>query len=445
MNKNIKHIIAATLVIGAFSEVVPAGNGLNSFKGFGLGAVKAEAYTYKGAGSGELKSLNLYRGSGSELEIRSSYYGKEVDLTSKKDYYVELNGSDGVEIDAEVEGDDYVAKVFTSAAKDAKAYDIGDFIKVDSSSANIYIRTYKSEDDFKDARDDDNVTKCSKTYVIHVKKPDVNSDEELDAEDVLLKSIYLSDGDIDFSKKKTNYDVKVNEDVDDIVVRAKPDDDDYLVDINGDAVDEDGNYEKTVKLDKGNNEIKITVEGDDDKTTYTLNVYRGKLSSSDTVNNSASSDNNSSSILYSTGKYNTWQQVNGKWQYIDGIGQVMKNKWWFDSTSGNNYYLDENGFRKTGWLLNNNKWYYFDNDGVLQKDWKNINGKWYNLGKAGVMQIGWIQDSDKKWYFLDSNGVMRTGWTQMPNGSWYYLNENGEMLYNTTVDGYTLNKNGVMV
>lgn len=438
MNKNIKNIIAATLVISAFSAIVPTSGNI------GFGTVKAGAYTYKGAGNGELKSLKLYRGSGSELELRSSYYGKEVELTSKKDYYVELNGSDGIEIDAEVEGDDYVAKLFTSGAKDAKAYDIGDFIKVDSSSANIYIRTYKSEDDFKDADADDDVTKCSKTYIIHVKKPEVNSDEELDAEDVMLKSIYLSDGNIDFTKKKTNYDVNVDEDVEEIIVRAKPDDDDDFVEINGDSVEEDDNYEKTVKLDKGNNIIKITVEGDDDETTYTLNIYRGKLDSS-TINSNTIESNSSSGILYSAGKYNTWQQVNGKWQYIDGIGQVSKNKWWFDSDSGNNYYLDENGFRKTGWLLNNNKWYYFDNDGVMQKDWKNINGTWYNFGKAGVMQKGWFQDSNRNWYYLGDDGAMRTGWIQVSNGNWYYMDGDGKMLYSTTVDGYTLDKNGVMM
>ena len=40
---------------------------------------------------------------------------------------------------------------------------------------------------------------------------------------------------------------------------------------------------------------------------------------------------------------------------------------------------------------------------------------------------------------------MQTGWVQISNGNWYYLNSNGEMLYSTTVDGYTLDKNGVMV
>ena len=203
MNKNIKHIIAATLVISAFSAIVPAGS-------TGFGAVEANASVNKNAGNGELKSLNLYRGSGSELELRKSYYGNEVDLSSAKDYYVELTGSEGIEVNAEVEGDGYVVKVFDSAANDAKPYDIGDFIKLGTGNSNIYIRTYRSADDFSDAYDDEKVSRCVNTYVIHVRKPEVVSDEELDVQDVYLKSIYLSDGTIDFNKNKTISDKQTN-------------------------------------------------------------------------------------------------------------------------------------------------------------------------------------------------------------------------------------------
>lgn len=436
MNKNIKHIIAATLVISAFSAIVPAGS-------TGFGAVEANASVNKNAGNGELKSLNLYRGSGSELELRKSYYGNEVDLSSAKDYYVELTGSEGIEVNAEVEGDGYVVKVFDSAANDAKPYDIGDFIKLGTGNSNIYIRTYRSADDFSDAYDDEKVSRCVNTYVIHVRKSEPVSDEELDVEDVYLKSIYLSDGTIDFNKNRTKYDVNVDEDVDQIVVRVKPNDDDYSVEIGDYSVTEDDDYETTIKLDKGDNTIKIKVEGDDDDITYTLNVYRGKTSSS--TSNKVEEDNSSSSILASGSKYNTWQTVDGKRQYIDGIGQPVKGKWWFDVNTGKSYYFDENGYMATGWTLDNNKWYYFDQNGDMKTGWQSINGKWYNFGKAGVMQTGWIQDSDKKWYYLDSDGAMKTGWVQMSNGDWYYLDSNGEMLYSTTVDGYTLDKNGVMI
>ncbi|WP_294394499.1 cadherin-like beta sandwich domain-containing protein [uncultured Clostridium sp.] len=443
MNKNIKHIITATLVISAFSAIVPAKNISNETGRVGFGLVQANASVNKNAGNGELKSLNLYRGSGSELELRKSYYGNEVDLSSSKDYYVELTGSEGIEINAEVKGDGYVVKIFDSAANDAKPHDSGDFIKVGTGTQNIYVRTYRSEDDFRDAYDDKKVSRCVNTYVIHVRKAEVVSDEELDSEDVYLKSIYLSDGTIDFNRNKTNYNVNVNEDVEQIVIRVKPNDNNHSVEIGDHSVTEDDDYEADVKLDKGDNIIKIKVEGDDDDITYTLNINRGK--NSDSTSNAVSGDKNSSSLLVSNGKYNTWQTVNGKRQYIDGIGQPMKSKWFFDVNTGKSHYLNEDGFMVTGWNLDNNKWYYFDQSGDMKTGWQNINGKWYNLGKSGVMQTGWIQDSGKKWYYLDEEGVMQTGWVQISNGNWYYLNSNGEMLYSTTVDGYTLDKNGVMV
>ena len=42
-------------------------------------------------------------------------------------------------------------------------------------------------------------------------------------------------------------------------------------------MEENEDYQKTVKLEKGNNIIKIHVESDDDDRTYTLNVYRGNI------------------------------------------------------------------------------------------------------------------------------------------------------------------------
>lgn len=444
MNKNIKHIIAATLVISAFSAIIPAGRGIDSTGSVGLGAVEANASVNKKAASGELKSLNLYRGTGSELKLRKSYYGDEVDLSSAKDYYVKLDGSEGIDVNAEVEGDGYVVKIFDSAAGDAKPHDSGEFIKVGEGTQNIYIRTYRSEEAFRDAYDDDKVSRCVNTYVIHVRKGEVISDEELNAEDAYLKSIYLSDGIIDFKKDKTQYDVKVDENVEQLIVRVKPDDDDDSVEIGDYSVTKDDDYEATIKLDKGDNVIKIKVKGDrNDEITYTLNVNRGKIT--DSAANTTVKDDKDLNTLYSSDKYNTWQNVNGKLIYIDGIGQPIKGKWWFDVNTGKNHYFDENGFMAVGWTLDNDKWYYFDQNGDMKLGWQSINGKWYNFGQSGVMQKGWIQDSNKKWYYLDSDGAMKTGWVQMSNGKWYYLDSNGEMLYSTTVDGYTLDKNGVMI
>ena len=417
MHKKIKHIIAATLIIGAVSGVLPAND-------FILGSIRASAATYTGASNGELSSLTITRSTGSKIELRDSYSGDEISLTSKNDYYIELTGADGFEISAEVKGSGYVVKEFTSASKTEKGEDVGEYISIDSTYANIYLRTYKSEDAYEEAYDDGDVTDCEETYIIHVKKPSVSSDEEEDIERVYLRSLYLSDGNISFSKKETSYDLSVNEDVDEIVVRATPEDDDDLVEINDSSVDEDGDYKKTVSLDKGNNTITIYVENDDDDITYTLNVYRGKAATTTTSTNSGAQ---TFTIQNSTGNFDAWQRIDGKWKYLDGTGNVLKNQWWFDKSNGINYYLKEDGERVTGWLYNNNNWYYFNENGEMKTGWVNVNKNWYYLNKSGAMKMGWLEDATGNWYYLDNSGAMKTGWIEDTAGKWYYLDSTGKM------------------
>ena len=415
MHKKIKHIIAATLIIGAVSGVLPAND-------FILGSIRASAATYTGASNGELSSLTITRSTGSEIELRDSYSGDEVSLTSKNDYYIELTGADGFEMSAEVKGSGYVVKVFTSSGKTEEGEDVGEYISVDSTYANIYLRTYKSEDAYKEAYDDGDVTDCEETYVIHVKKPSVSSDEEEDTERAYLRGLYLSDGSISFSKKETSYNLSVSEDVDEIVVRATPEDDDDLVEINDSSVDEDDNYEKTVSLDKGNNTITIYVENDEDDITYTLNIYRGK-----TTTTSANSGAQTFTIQNSAGNFDAWQRIDGKWKYVDGTGNVLKNQWWFDKNTGINYYLKEDGERATGWLYNNNNWYYFNENGEMKTGWINVNKNWYYLNNSGAMKMGLLEDATGNWYYLDNSGAMKTGWVEDSTGKWYYLDSTGKM------------------
>ena len=428
MHKKIKHIIAVSLVIGAISCVLPSDN-------FIFGSVEAHASTYKGAGNGELSSLTITRSTGSELELRDSYYGDEKSLTTQKDYYVELTGADGFEISAEVKGSGYVVKQFTSEGKTEKGENVGEYIDVDSSYETVYLRTYKTEDAYKKAYDNGDVTNCEKTYVIHVKKPVVNSDVEEDTDHAYLANIHLSNGSIGFSKKQTDYNLSVDEDVDEVVVKATPENDDDLVEINDNSVDEDDDYEKTVSLDKGNNIIKIYIENDDDDdATYTLNIYRGKSSTSAAETSTSSSNGQSFTIQTDTNKFNAWQRVNGKWKYIDGTGEALKNKWWFDKNTGKNYYLKEDGYMATGWLSNNNNWYYFNENGEMQIGWISLDKNWYYLNKSGVMQMGWLEDSSGNWYYLDSSGAMKTGWIEGADGKSYYLDSTGKMANGTVVN-----------
>lgn len=393
MHKKIKKVIALTLILGTIPVI-------RTSNGFMPGSIEAYASTYKNATNGQLSSLTITRSTGSEIKLRNSYYGDEVSLSEKKEYYLELTGADGFQISADVEGGGYVVKQFTSADKTEKGQDVGQYINIDSNFENIYLRTYKSEDAYKDAYDNGDVTDCERTYAIHVKKSEViESDKELDKDYAYLESIYLSNGNIDFSKSKYSYNINVKDNIEEILIRATPENNDDLVEINGKSVEEKDNFEKTISLNKGNNTITIYVKSNDDDETYTLNVYRGDVS--DSINSL-----NITSTSTNIGKYNSWQKIDGKWQYLDGTGDALKNQWWFDKNTGKDYYLKEDGYMATGWLNNNNNWYYLSENGAMQTGWIYSNGSWYYLSKSGVMQTGWLKDSDGKWYYLDSTGKM---------------------------------------
>ena len=449
MNKNIKHIIAATLVISAFSILIPGK--VNYTDSIGFGTVTANASTYTSAANGQLNSLSVYRGTGKEIQLYSNLaLTKETELTASTDYYMELKGSEGVDINAEVEGDGYVVKVFTSNDNDAKGYDPSEigFIPIDSGNTKIYLRTYRSEDEYNDASDDKDVKNCLKTYTLHIYKDDISSDEEDDVEYPYIKSLYLSDGDINFSKNTKDYNLNVDEDIKEIIVRAEPDDDDDLVEINGDSVDENDDYEKTVKLEKGENTIKITVENDDETTTYSIVVNRGGNSSK--TDNNINSNNvitGSDTVLYNSGKRNSLISDNGKYMYINGIGQALKSMWWFDINSVYDYYFDEEGYAKTGWAQIDGKWYFFNNNAQMQKGWMSNDGKWYYLNASGAMVTGWYKDSTGKWYYLNEDGSMKTGWLSQ-GADWYLLNSDGSMVTGKVlVDGvpYNFNSDGKMM
>ena len=145
------------------------------------------------------------------------------------------------------------------------------------------------------------------------------------------------------------------------------------------------------------------------------------------------------------------------------------------SENGSKYYLDENGERCTGWLLQDEGWYYLDaeKDGAMfDAGWKYINSKWYHFYDSGVMETGWtyyknnwyylspygdmsVNEWDyinSNWYHFDQNGTMQTGWF-LYDGNWYYLypaNNNagksvGVMAQNTTIDGYFISQDGIWI
>lgn len=285
-------------------------------------------------------------------------------------------------------------------------------------------------------------------------------DDDDEDDTAYLEDIKLSEGDIDFYRTTYDYDVNVSKDTDRITITAEPEEDDYSVEVDGNYVDEDDDYERSVKLEKGNNTIKIVVENGDEKETYKLNIYRGETSSVATTDTDKTTTQTSGTVTTGTStsktgvqnfkienatkKFNAWNRIDGKLKYLDGTGQVLKNTWWFDKNTGINYYLDKDGARTTGWFNNNGNWYHFNENGEMQTGWICLNSNWYYLNKSGAMKMGWLEDSDGNWYYLDSNGAMKTGWLENTDGNWYYFDATGKMIKDSTINGYHLNLDGVL-
>lgn len=158
---------------------------------------------------------------------------------------------------------------------------------------------------------------------------------------------------------------------------------------------------------------------------------------------------------------NKWKTVKGEKYYFNANGTMAKNCW-----VNKTYYVDENGQilkntvtpdgylvgkngKKTsntkvkGWVKINGNYYYYNANKkkLLTSCWKQVSGKYYYLDEDGVRVTGW-QDIGKYRYYFNSNGVRQTGLKKI-KGKTYYFDEKGRMQKNTTIDGYTIDANGV--
>ncbi|MDR3593453.1 cadherin-like beta sandwich domain-containing protein [Clostridium sp.] len=565
MNKNIKRIIALTLMINAFSTI----SAITLNTSFGIIDKPVYAASYSPS-SDELKTLNIKSTNGDDLDLRDGYNGSTVKLSDDKEYYAKLtDDSDGITIDADAQGEDEVVRIFTSDKDDATEYKPGDTILLGKGDTTIYVRTYASLADYRKAKNqENNVTDCEEEYTINVRKTQASDNEDNTQDPIYLDSIDLSKGDISFLKQTTSYDINVDSSVSEIKITAKPEDESDRVRINGDVVYSSDNYKKTVSLDEGANQIKIKVTDDkDEQRTYTLNITRGDASntqddiyldelkisdgsidfSKDTndynvdvddavskltidatpeddnyvvaINGTEvnSDDNYENEVSLSKGKntinvvikdelndkkrtytltvnrgqaqdtQNTntdtnsntnattnpkskWVQTSAGWQYYDENGNIVKNSWTLDKTNNKWYLVDANGIRLSGWQYTNGKWYMLDStNGDMKTGWykeqttaqsgTNTNTsadtttsnnttqieKWYYLNADGSMKTGWLNDNGK-WYYLDQNGQMKKGWV-IDSNSKYYLDTDGTMVTgNKTIDGkvYEFTSDGVL-
>lgn len=174
-----------------------------------------------------------------------------------------------------------------------------------------------------------------------------------------------------------------------------------------------------------------------------------------------------------------WVKVGNFWYYLNGsdeeypgrmvqncklkIGDqeytfmengAMRAGWVKDEEEHWYYYHPESGQMMSGWQRVGGAWYYLDpmnNNQMMEGGWHVIGGAWYYMHDNGVMATRWL-NLGGEWYFLAGDGAMRTGWQWVDNNWYYFYTENdphggthGMMARNTTIDGYRLQGNGVML
>lgn len=475
MNKNLKRIIALTLALSAISTISP--KTLNTYF-VGIKPVYAASYS---PDDEQLKSLKIKSLDGETLDLRDGYNGDKVKLSDETEYYAKLtDDSDGIKITAEAEGDDYVAKIFTSNASDATAYDPGDKILLSKGDTTLYIRTYESKSAFNKVKKD--VSNCEEEYTLNVRKTTESSFEDSSQDSIYLDNIDLSKGDLDFIKGKASYDIDVDEDIDSIWIKAIPEDDNDRVRIDGSLVDSDDSYKKTISLDKGKNEIKIKVtDKKDNQRTYTLNITRGDDSddedsiyldnltlsegdidfsqdetsydvdldeSVDEITIGAEPEDEDYAVTIDGDEVNSGDdyekdvpldkgeniikvtvedELNDKkrtYTLTINRGEVSD-----DENTSNNEGAEDISDKKSQWVQTEDGWKYYDENGdILKNSWfYDKDQKVYcYLDENGFITTGWFKDKDK-WYYLNEKGIMLTGW-QKVDDKWYLLGSDGAML-----------------
>jgi len=229
---------------------------------------------------------------------------------------------------------------------------------------------------------------------------------------VNLKNVILSPGEYNFDSKNDVTKVRVDQNITNIKITPIAEQSKSVVSVNGQGFSESPISISLKGTQKTEINIKVTSEDGTNSKTYTLEVYR--VDSGDWITDTSGVDPNEKDQFYDeysnswvdSTKYEQWGTINGKPVYFDKKGKQVKEAW--ITTGGKMYYLNNLGYRASGWKIDdaNGKTYYLDpKTGEMKKQWMNLDNKWYYLGLYGVMQKGWL-NLNNKWYYFTPNGQM---------------------------------------
>lgn len=252
----------------------------------------------------------------------------------------------------------------------------------------------------------------------------INLTRKYPKDNVNLSSLSVTDGTMSprFNPETYAYSVKVARNIEKVRILFKAQNEKAKIKINGKEY-ASGQQSDYIKLELGANLAVVQVVAEDGKstTTYKLSIIRGEIEG-----------------------INQWVLVGSEWTFYNAEGIQIKNQWVkYDNQW---YYLDFNGYRKSGWIFVSEKYYYLNNDGIMQTGWFYDKGYWYYLEGNGAMKTNAWATYDAKWYYFNNFGEMTTGWIEY-KGKWYYMDDHGVMQKGwTTYDKnkYYLNDDGSM-
>ncbi|EHI55119.1 hypothetical protein HMPREF9333_01739 [Johnsonella ignava ATCC 51276] len=127
-------------------------------------------------------------------------------------------------------------------------------------------------------------------------------------------------------------------------------------------------------------------------------------------------------------KTNGWEYINGKWYLFNATG-IMLTGW--QKYNAKTYYMNPEGDMRTGWFYDEGRWYY------LSTDEKEKEGQ--------LVMKAWIKAPENKTYYMNADGAMAQGWLEIGNKWYYFYPDTGQMAYNTRVDTFYLDADGVWI
>lgn len=503
MNKNIKKIIAIVLAIGTISPAMPRAN---------VSFLTTKAYAASENDVEHLENLKLYDSAGNSIKLyKNSDYTSKIDsdeIDEDETYYV-TTSSNSISINTEGPSDRYV-KIFKGTSSTTRGKDVGDDIKLstDSATTTFTVRVYSEEKDNNVQYND--TSDVLSTYRIKVKytgsslgtatttsttNATADNSDTTAYDAIYLDRLSVNSNMINLSEEQTKYSYNVNSDVEEVDVRATPEDDDYDVSIDGKDVDDSDVYKTKVKLDKGENDIEIKIEHNKEMRVYTLVINRGSTTTSQVSIDSNMSANdyddiylfklgvNGNMLDLSKSEINYTYDVNSDTD--KAVIRSVPTESSYKVTLNDKELLQDDNYQKTvdlnngtnvfkieiedvdkdrvyklvinrgagssdnaqtgsHWINNNGVWKYVDETGNFVEN--SLIGNYY-LNAQGNMATEWL-NINGNWYYFGADGAKKTGW-QKVNGIWYYLDtEEGKMKtgWYRDFDGnwYYLNGDGSM-